>query len=364
MTILNTIHNPEYSNLFLGSKSLGIARYDKIKYRVFDRLTKDMKGFFWQPEEIDLQRDKADFKQLSPHEEHIFTSNIKRQIVLDSVQGRAPSLAFLPVCTLPEFESFIVWWTATEQVHSYSYTHIIQNVYPDPTAVLDAVLDIKEVVSCAEDISKYYDDLIAYNNKVAYAGYNASTTIYNHKRAIWLALNSVNALEGVRFYVSFACSWAFAKNKKMEGNAKIIKLICRDENIHLGATQTLLKLIVKEDPDFANIQYECKDEVIQIFKDVVNQEKEWAEYLFKDGSIIGLSKTLLCQYVEYIANSRLASIGYDPIYKKISNPLPWTLDFITSKGVQVAPQEAEKSEYRTGEVKQDINVDTFKSFEL
>jgi ribonucleoside-diphosphate reductase beta chain len=356
MEVLNkNIINNIKSNMFFGP-NLGIQRYDIVKYKLFSRLLKQQKGFFWQPEEVDLTRDKNDFRSLTENEKHIFTSNLKRQIVLDSVQGRAPSLAFLPICSLPELEAWIVWWTASEQVHSDSYTHIIRNVYHDPSKIFDEIMNIEEIVNCAKDISVYYDDLIEYTNNF----YVEKT----HKKKLWLALNAVNALEGVRFYVSFACSWAFAELKKMEGNAKIIKLIAADENLHLAGTQAILKLLPKEDDDFKQIEKECYNEVVNIFESVVNQEKQWADYLFKDGSIIGLNSTLLKNYIEYIANTRMETIGYGKPYPNKKNNLPWTISWISGKNVQVTPQESEIESYLIGDTKMDVTRETFEGFKL
>ena len=336
---------------------VNIARYDKQRYNIFEKLTEKQLGFFWRPEEIDLSRDGKDFKALNDHEKHIFTSNLKRQILLDSVQGRAPSLAFLPVCSLPELETWIQTWAFYETIHSRSYTHIIRNVYSDPSRVFDEMLDIKEIGDCAADISKYYDHLISFNVR-----WNGIGAHYDHKKALWLCLNAVNALEGVRFYVSFACSWAFAEVKKMEGNAKIIKLIARDENVHLASTQNLLKILPKEDEDFARIQEETRDECIDMFYKVVEQEKSWAQYLFKDGSMIGLNEQLLCDYVDHIAAKRMGNIGLNG--KPGSNPLPWTQKWIAGGDVQVAPQETEITSYISGGVKKDVDSDTFKGFSL
>ena len=341
-------------------KQVNIARYDKQRYNTFEKLTEKQLGFFWRPEEVDLSRDGKDFKALNDHEKHIFTSNLKRQILLDSVQGRAPSLAFLPICSLPELETWIQTWAFSETIHSRSYTHIIRNVYSDPSRVFDEMLEIPEILDCAEDISKYYDDLIKWNNLAYDPGefYNE----YEHKKALWLCLNAVNALEGVRFYVSFACSWAFAEVKKMEGNAKIIKLIARDENVHLASTQQLLKILPKEDPDFARIQEETRDECISMFYRVVEQEKSWASYLFKEGSMIGLNEQLLCEYVDHIAAKRMGAVGLNG--KPGANPLPWTQKWISGSDVQVAPQETEITSYVIGGVKKDVDENTFKGFTL
>ena len=344
---------------------VGIQRYDTLKYKQFDKLTDSQLGFFWRPEEVDCLRDSKDFKDLTDHEQHIFTSNLKRQILLDSVQGRAPAVAFGPICSLPEIENWITTWTFSETIHSRSYTHIIRNVYANPSKVFDEMMDIQEIVDCAGDISFWYDRLIEYNN--IYAMDKTDTYLYNsyeHKKALWLALMSVNILEGVRFYVSFACSWAFAELKKMEGNAKIIKFIARDENLHLASTQMLLKLLPKDDPDFVTIAEETREACIKLFEDAVTQEKAWAEYLFKDGSMIGLNYQLLAEYVEFIANRRMQNVGLGQPYPTKTNPLPWTTKWIAGSEVQVAPQEVELSSYVIGGTKQDVDANSFTGFKL
>ena len=326
-----------------------IARYDEVKWPQIEKITNRQLGFFWRPEEVDILKDAADFEALTDQEQHIFTSNLKRQIVLDSVQGRCPNIAFLPLCSLPEVETWIETWSFFETIHSRSYTHIIRNVYSNPGEVFDNIMNIKPIVECGNDISKYYDDLMENPNK----------------KNLWLALNAVNALEGVRFYVSFACSWAFAELKKMEGNAKIIKFIARDENTHLASTQQILKILPQDDKDFIKIKDECEAEVYTIFDDVVKQEQEWAEYLFKDGSMIGLNAELLKQYVEWIATKRLKAIGMkSPYNTPAANPLPWTQKWIAGGSVQVAPQETEISSYIVGGVKKDVSEETFKGISL
>jgi len=338
-----------------------IARYDKQKYPFLEKLTQSQLGFFWRPEEIDVGKDSKDFRGLTIHEQHIFTSNLKRQILLDSVQGRAPTAAFSPICSIPELENWILTWAFSESIHSRSYTHIIRNIYSDPSVIFDGMMGMKEIVDCAGDISKYYDDLIEMNNEAWALG---NQDRYKHKKALWLTLMSVNILEGVRFYVSFACSWAFAEVKKMEGNAKIIKLIARDENLHLAGTQQLLKVLPNDDSDFIKIREETKDECINMFKAAAEQEKAWANYLFKDGSMIGLNEHLLNEYVEWICNKRMTAVGLQSLYKNSSNPLPWTQKWISGAEVQVAPQETEISSYIVGGVKKDVTNDSFKGFSL
>lgn len=340
-----------------------IARYDRQKYPIFEKLITQQLGFFWRPEEVDIMRDSKDFKNLSKHEQHIFTSNLKRQILLDSVQGRAPVAAFGPICSNPELETWIQTWTFNETIHSRSYTHIIRNIYPNPSIVFDDLMKIQEIVDCAKEISENYDDLIRYNEMLSpHSSHHADS--YQHKKALWLALMSVNILEGIRFYVSFACSWAFAELKKMEGNAKIIKLICRDENLHLAGTQHLLKILPQDDPDFGTIRDETREQCVKLFVNGAEQEKKWAEYLFANGSMIGLNSKLLCDYVEWITNRRLHAVGLPTYYKTGSNPLPWTQKWISGGEVQVAPQETEITSYVIGNVKKDVTKDTFKEFKL
>jgi ribonucleoside-diphosphate reductase beta chain len=351
---------------------VNLQRYETLKYRQFDKLTDKQLGFFWRPEEIDILRDAKDFKELTDFEQHIFTSNLKRQILLDSVQGRSPNLAFLPLASLPELETWIETWAFNETIHSRSYTHIIRNIYSDPSEVFNKLLDIEPIVNCAKDISKYYDDLIEASlwyqtlgeGTHIVNGKEIKVDLYELKKKLWLAINNVNALEGIRFYVSFACSWAFAELKKMEGNAKTIKFIARDENVHLGFTQTIIKLLPQDDPAFATIREETRQECERMFLNAAQQEKEWAQYLFKNGSMIGLNTILLCQYVDWLTCKRMTAIGLDCGIKPGSNPLPWTAKWIAGAEVQVAPQETEISSYVIGGTKQDVDQSTFKGFTL
>jgi ribonucleoside-diphosphate reductase beta chain len=375
MTVLNLRRDRDHTTslAFLDPKgAVGMQRYDTLKYRQFDKLTDKQLGFFWRPEEVDVLRDAKDFKDLTPWEQHIFSSNLKRQILLDSVQGRSPNLALLPLVSLPELETWIETWAFSETIHSRSYTHIIRNVYSDPAKVFDEMLDMEEIISCGNDISKYYDDLIRYSQwyQLLGAGEHECNGVkftvseYELKKKLWLCLASVNVLEGIRFYVSFACSWAFAELKKMEGNAKIIKFIARDENVHLASTQQLLKILPQDDPDYIRIKAECEPEILKMFEDAVAQEKAWAHYLFKDGSMIGLNEQLLCDYVEWIANKRMTAIGLHGPFKGGSNPLPWTQKWIAGAEVQVAPQETEISSYVVGGTKQDVTNDTLSGLSL
>ena len=375
MTVLNLRKNRDHTTslAFLDPLGgVGMQRYDTLKYRQFDKLTDKQLGFFWRPEEVDVLRDAKDFKDLTAWEQHIFTANLKRQILLDSVQGRSPNLALLPIVTLPELETWIETWAFSETIHSRSYTHIIRNIYSDPGRVFDEMLDMEEIVTCGQDISCYYDDLITYSQWYQLLGEGRHTVnnrvvdvdLRELKKKLWLCLASVNVLEGIRFYVSFACSWAFAELKKMEGNAKIIKFIARDENVHLASTQQLLKLLPHDDPDFAKIRDETIHEVQAMYETAVEQAKAWAAYLFRDGSMIGLNQKLLEEYVEWIAHKRMTAIGMPSTYRGGSNPLPWTQKWIAGAEVQVAPQETEISSYIVGGTLQDVNEQTLSGFSL
>ena len=371
---LNEVNHLTAKMFFDPSGPVDIQRFDQVKYPELEQLTNSQLGFFWRPEEVDLNTDRGDFMKLSDHEKHIFTSNLKRQILLDSVQGRSPTAAFGPITSLPEMETWAQTWAFMETIHSRSYTHIIRNVYPNPGEVFDSMKQIQEIVDCAKDISENYDDLIEASKWYELLGLGTHVVngkeikvdILELKKKLWLTLMSVNILEGVRFYVSFACSWAFAETKKMEGNAKIIKFIARDENLHLAGTQNLIRNILKaDDPDFIKIAQETEDQAIAMYLSAIQQEKAWAKYLFKDGSIIGLNEALLNEYVDYIAGTRMRGVGLKPPFTvPARNPLPWTSSWIASKSVQVAPQETEISSYVVGGVKQDAQDDDFNTFKL
>ena len=376
MTVFNTEQvNTLKQPMFFGSP-LGVQRYDTYKYPVFDKLTQQQLGFFWRPEEISLQKDRADYHTLRPEQKHVFTSNLKYQIMLDSVQGRGPGMAFLPYCSLPELEACMTVWEFMEMIHSRSYTYIIKNVYSDPSEVFDTIITDEKILERSKSVTESYDTFIQsaqeYGNSNTWK-FNlenvptAKESLYDVKRKLYRAVANVNILEGIRFYVSFACSFAFGELKLMEGSAKVISLIARDENQHLFLTQNILsKWKEGDDPDMQKIAKEEEEWVIKMFKTTVNEEKRWAEYLFKDGSMIGLNDKLLCNYVEWIANRRMKAIGLKPIYDipAKNNPLPWTEHWLNSKSVQVAPQEAEITSYVVGGINQNMKSDTFNGFQL
>ena len=376
MTVFNTDQvNTMKQPMFLGAP-LGIQRYDSYKHPVFDKLTTQQLGYFWRPEEVSLQKDRGDYQTLTPEQRHIYTSNLKYQIMLDSVQGRGPGMAFIPYCSLPELEACMEVWGFMEMIHSRSYTYIIKNVYSNPSEVFDQIITDERIVERSKSVTEAYDDFI--NSAQMWGTGNmwqndfkdsptSQWEIKDVKRKLYRAVANVNILEGIRFYVSFACSFAFGELKLMEGSAKIISLIARDENQHLAITQNILnKWKQGDDPEMQQIMKEEEEWTYKAFERAVNEEKRWADYLFKDGSMIGLNDKLLQQYVEWVANRRLKAIGLKPQYdiSANNNPLPWTQHWISSKGLQVAPQETEVESYVVGGIKQDVKKDTFAGFQL
>ena len=376
MTVFNTEDiDTKKQPMFFG-KPLGVQRYDNFKYPAFDKLTTQQLGYFWRPEEVSLQKDRSDYQLLRPEQKHIYTSNLKYQIMLDSVQGRAPGMAFLPYCSLPELESCMEVWQFMEMIHSRSYTYVIKNVYANPAEVFDTIIKDERILERAGSVTAAYDEFINYAQEWgtgnqwhpdAKGSPSTQWTLKDLKRKLYRAIMNVNILEGIRFYVSFACSFAFGELKFMEGSAKITSLIARDENQHLVITQSILNNWKKgDDPDMVDIIKEEEEWTYKQFDIAVNEEKRWADYLFKDGSMIGLNDKLLQQYVEWIANKRLKAIGLKPQYDipAKNNPLPWTSHWISSKGLQVAPQETEVESYVVGGIKQDVKKDTFSGFKL
>ena len=350
--------------MFFGEEP-NTQRFDQQKYPVFEKLNQQQLGFFWRPEEVSLQKDRNDYHLLSDDQKHIFTSNLKYQTLLDSVQGRGPCLAFLPFCSLPELESMLVAWDFSETIHSRSYTYIMKNVYPDPTAVLDTIVETPEIMDRAKTVTESYDKFIEYAHRFHMMGEGNRKEL---KRLLYLTLINVNILEGIRFYVSFACSFAFGELKLMEGSAKIISLIARDENLHLAVSQNIINNYRNKENDKEMLQIikESEQEVYDMYDIAVQQEKQWAKYLFRDGSMIGLNDILLNQYVEYMANKRMKAIGLKTQYDQpqTNNPLPWTQHWLNSRGLQNAPQETEIESYVVGGIKQDVETDSFKGFKL
>jgi len=350
-TILN-IKNVDYLKqpLFLG-ENLGLQRYDKFKYPTFFELYKKQMEMFWRPEEISLTKDRNDYKGLmTDNEKFIFTSNLKYQTMMDSVICRGvPSLT--QYVSNPELEACMNVWQFFEQIHSYSYTYIIKNVYSDPSEILDGCFTDKQIVKRAEVAVAEY-------NKLEEIGKSGSTK--DIKKQIYLTIVSINILEAVRFYVSFVCAFAFAENKKMVGNADIIKLIKRDEALHLYNTQEILKILHNnKDEGFLSVAKECEDQAVEMFESAAVEEKAWADYLFKDGSIIGLNEQVLSQYVDWLCMSRRKAIGL-PYETGHKNPIAgWTDPWMNSEAVQVAPQEHEITSYKIGASTNDLDDTDF-----
>ena len=366
-------NNPLSEPMFFGNP-VNVARYDQQKHQIFEKLIEKQISFFWRPEEVDVSKDRVDFQKLSDSEKHIFISNLKYQTLLDSIQGRSPNIAFLPIISIPELETWVETWSFFETIHSRSYTHILRNLFGDPSSIFEDIVENEEIKKRAADISKYYDDLIFAVQLWQTLGEGIHTvkgevheiTLRNLKKKLYLCMNSVNALEAIRFYVSFACTFAFAERELMEGNSKIIRLIARDENLHLTSTQHILNLWAKgkDDPEMAEIAAECKQEATDIFLNAVEQEKQWAAFLFNQGSMIGLNKEILCQYVEFIANHRMSAIGLGQPFDVKSNPLPWMNNYLNSDNVQVAPLESEISSYLVGQIDAEVNAEDFGDFDL
>ena len=373
-TFSKTPNNQLLEPMFFG-QPVNIARYDQQKYEIFEKLIEKQLSFFWRPEEVDVSQDRLDYSNLPEHEKHIFISNLKYQTLLDSIQGRSPNVALLPIVSIPELETWIETWSFSETIHSRSYTHIIRNIVHEPSTVFDDIVTNEYIIRRAEEIAQYYDDLIKATQHYhlfgegehQIAGQTISVSLRELKRKLYRCMMCVNALEAIRFYVSFACSFAFAERELMEGNAKIIKLIARDEALHLTGTQHILNLLRSglDDPEMAEIAAECEQDCFDLFKRAALQEKEWAEYLFKDGSMIGLNKDILGQYIEYITNLRMMAVGLQPAFEGANqNPIPWINAWLSSDNVQVAPQEVELSSYLIGQIDSELSADDLGDFEL
>ena len=354
--IINTNSDLDFTKLplFFGSGSgLSIQRYDKFRYEKIFNMFKQHISYFWRPEEVNVSSDRGDFNSLSDNEKFIFTKNLSYQILLDSVQSRGIS-NLLENCTNQEVELFAKTWEFSETIHSYSYTYIIKNIYSDPSQLFDSILRDEEILKRASSVTQYYDDLI---NSIP------DESEYEKKKKLYLTLVSINILEGIRFYVSFACSYCFAQNKKMEGNAKIISLINRDENLHMGFTSYVLRLLKDEwEEGFQKVAEDCKDLVIKMYADAAQEEIEWAEYLFKDGSIIGLNAEILTQYMKWLTNNRMKTIELEPLFEKASNPISWINAWTGGNSVAVAPQQSEIQSYISGSFKQDVDEEDYSEF--
>jgi ribonucleoside-diphosphate reductase beta chain len=364
-SVFNTGTNLDFTKqpMFFG-EDLQVQQYSDMKYPIFDKLNQQQLGYFWRPEEVSLQKDRNDYLDLSEQQKFIFTANLKYQTMLDSVQGRGPCLAFLPFCSLPELEGCIVTWDFIETIHSRSYTYIIKNLYSQPSEIFDTIIGDEKIQKRAQTITETYDDLI--NTGYKWHLNKDSVDEYEIKKKLWRALITVNILEGLRFYVSFACSFGFGELKLLEGSAKIISFIARDESQHLAMSQRIINNYrdLENDKVMLKVIKDTEKEVYQMYDEAVQEEKRWATYLFSKGSMIGLSEKLLHQFVEYMANRRMKAIQLTPKYEQKTNPLPWVEHWLNSRSTQNAPQETEIESYVIGGIKQDVKKDQFKKFKL
>lgn len=361
-TTFNATNNDAVKEPMFFGQPVNVARYDQQKYPIFEKLIDTQMSFFWRPEEIDVSKDRIDFANLPDNEKHIFLSNLKYQILLDSVQGRSPNVAFLPIVSIPELETWIEVWAFSETIHSRSYTHIIRNIVVDPSEVFDEIVPNPHIAERAKAVTKHYDDLIDATGLYQ----RSEISLREMKKKLILCMVSVNVLEAIRFYVSFACSFAFAERKIMEGNAKIIRLIARDEALHMAGTQNILNIWRRsqEGSEYAELMEKLKPEIRAIFLDAAIQEKEWTSYLFKDGSMIGLNKKILDQYVEHLTDKRLRAVGLEAEFGDAKNPIPWINDWLHSDAVQVAPQEVSLTSYLSGALDSTVNEGDFDDFSL
>ena len=333
-----------------------IQRFEEVKYKKIADFDATARGFFWQPEEISLTKDANDFKDASDAVKHIFTSNLLRQTALDSLQGRGPTQVFTPVCSLPEVEALMYNWGFFEtNIHSKSYSHIIRNIYNVPKDVFNTIHDTKEIVDMASSVGNYYDKLHVINCRKELG---MDVTEIEHVRAVWLALHASYALEAFRFMVSFATSLAMVENKIFIGNGNIISLILQDELLHKGWTAYLINQVIKEDPRFVQAKQECEAEVYALYMDVIREEKDWANYLFKMGPVIGLNANILRDFVDYTAVDALKQIGikYQALAPK-STPIPWFNKHTDTSKKQTALQENESTNYVIGVMGEGIDYD-------
>lgn len=372
--------------MFFGS-GLGLARYDIQRHKVFEELIEKQLSFFWRPEEVNLMLDSAQFNKLPQFQQDIFTNNLKYQSLLDSIQGRAPSAVLMALISDPSLDTWVATWTFSETIHSRSYTHIMRNLYTDPSKVFDEIVLDEAIMKRAESIGRYYDDVLIktryWENAKADIEYqkeiNADEDVIEdaigHEtywkrelmKSLYLCLHVINALEAIRFYVSFACTFNFHKNMEiMEGNAKIMKFIARDEQLHLKGTQYIIRQLQSgtDGDEWVQIAKECEQEAVDIFMEVNRQEKEWAAHLFKDGTCPGINTQSMCAFVDYLTVSRMKQCGLPcPITDApTKHPYPWIREYLNSDLVQAAPQEVEISSYLVAQIDNDVDQNVINSY--
>lgn len=388
---MSTVFNTSPVNIltepmFFGS-GLGLARYDIQRHRVFEELIEKSLSFFWRPEEVNLMMDAAQFNKLPQYQQDIFTNNLKYQSLLDSIQGRAPSAVLMSLISDPSLDTWVATWTFSETIHSRSYTHIMRNLYTDPSKVFDEIVLDEAIMKRAESIGRYYDDVLIktryWENAKADIEYQKEINAdeddikdaIEHEmywkrelmRSLYLCLHVINALEAIRFYVSFACTFNFHKNMEiMEGNAKIMKFIARDEQLHLKGTQYIIRQLQSgtDGDEWVKIAKECEQEAVDIFMEVNRQEKDWAVHLFKDGDVPGLNTNSMWSFIDYLTVSRMKQCGLPcPITDApVKHPYPWIREYLNSDNVQSAPQEVELSSYLVAQIDNDVDDKVMMSF--
>lgn len=363
MTVFNRDSNYNYAQqpMFFG-ESTSIARYESPKHPTIENLTVQALSFYWRPEEINLTTDSSQFKKLHPRDQRTFTLNLLYQAIMDTVQGSAPSEILGPICSDIGLDTWIQTWTFFETIHSRSYTHIIRNLYNNPTEIFDSVVLDDQIMARAASICKYYDEL-----EVKWTLYSADKIrgiateeqLYELKKAFYLCLHAINALEAIRFFVSFINTFNFFETQKvMEGNSKIMTFIARDENLHHQGTRYMIKCLQsgEEGPEWIKIAEDCRDEATNIFLATNEQEKEWCKYVYQSGAPQGLSVGLVSDYIDYATVPRMNELGLDSssIVAPKRNPFPWLTKFLKSNTVQAAPQEVEIGSYLVSQIDNDI----------
>ncbi len=333
-----------------------VQRFEEVAYPKISNFEETQRGFYWIPEEISLTKDASDFKEASEAVKHIFTSNLLRQTALDSIQGRGPVQVFSPVVSVPELEALVMAWSMFEtNIHSRSYSHIIRNIYNVPKDIFNTIHETTEIINMASNVGDYYDSLHALNCRKELG---EKVSEHEHIKAIWMALHASYALEALRFMVSFATSLAMVENRIFMGNGNVISLILQDESLHKAWTAYLINQVVKDDPRFVQVKNECEQQVYKLYMDVIREEKQWAEYLFEKGPVIGLNKNILQEFVDYTAGAALKDIGIkylDPFPK--TSPIPWFNKHVDTSKKQTALQESESTSYVIGVMTSNIDYD-------
>ena len=360
--------------MFLG-QSVNVARYDQQKYRDFEKLIERQLSFFWRPEEVDISSDRIDFNtKLRDHERHIFLSNLRYQTLLDSVQGRSPNATLLPLISIPELETWVETWSFSETIHSRSYTHIIRGMVDDPSIVFDGIVTDEEIINRAISIPAEYDRLYGMTCERQSLGEKEFERLYVNEygwepyplhRQLFRTLVSINALEAIRFYVSFACTFAFGERKLLEGNTKIMRFIARDEALHCEGTERMIRFMRtgREGLLWKEIAADEENVIYDTMKSVAEQEMNWADYLFKDGSMIGLNADILKTYVKYRTNLAMNRLGLKALFPEVTtDPLVWMNKWLLTDTLQIAPQEAEQSTYLVGQIDSTVDKASLSQF--